>query len=54
MIDACRTAAKSHEVAMAAMKSSAESQTISKRTMIAAWVAAIAAWAAVILPLLWK
>jgi hypothetical protein len=50
MIDACRTAAKNHEVALAAVKETAESQRISKHTMIAAWVAAIAAWAAVILP----
>ncbi len=51
MIDACRTAARNHEVALAAMKNSAESQAISKRTMIAAWVAASAAWAAVIVQL---
>jgi hypothetical protein len=50
IIDACRTAAKNHEIALAAMKETAESQRISKHTMIAAWVAAIAAWAAVILP----
>lgn len=50
MIDACQTAAKNHEIALAAMKGTAESQRISKHTMIAAWVAAIAAWAAVILP----
>jgi hypothetical protein len=50
MIDACRTAARNHEIALAAMKETAESQRISKHTMRAAWVAAVAAWAAVILP----
>ncbi|MBN1509172.1 MAG: hypothetical protein JW955_20165 [Sedimentisphaerales bacterium] len=51
MIDACRTAAKNHEITLAAMKEAAKSQCISKYSMIAAWIAAIAAWAAVILPL---
>jgi hypothetical protein len=52
MIDACRTAAKNHEITVAAMKEAAKSQRISKYAMIAAWIAAIAAWAASILPLI--
>lgn len=58
MIDACRTAAKNHEIALAAMKETSESQRISKHMMKAAWVAATAAWAAVVLPpaarLIWE
>lgn len=50
MIDACRTAAKNHEVALAATKEAAESRRTSKYAMIAAWVAAVGAWAVVFVP----
>lgn len=49
MIDMCRTAAQNHEIARAAQEEAAESLRVSKRNMIAAYIAAAAAWVGAIL-----
>lgn len=46
MIDACRTAAKNHEITLKAQESARLSQWISVAVMFAAIASAIAAWAA--------
>ena len=50
MIDACRTAAKNHEIALKAQESARLSQRISIVVMLAAVVSAIAAWVGAMWP----
>jgi hypothetical protein len=50
MIDACRTAAKNHEITLKAQESARLSQWISVAVMLAAVASAIAAWVATMRP----